>query len=94
MESRNTNSNICSKNHQLRDNGHIIVGTIFCALNIIPVKTLMANDIYILDTPFPVIVITHPKRVTLMKVNTVLYGSISQGLFLSNDEKFKHHLGL
>ena len=94
MESRNTNSNICSKNHQLRDNGHIIVGTIFCALNSLPIKTLMHNDIPILETPFPVIVMKHPKSVTLMKVNTVLYGSISQGLFLNNGEKFKHHIGL
>ena len=84
------NSNLWIKNPQFIYDGQITLGTIFRVIDPLPMKTLMANDIPMLEIRLSVIVIKHPNILALVQVNTMLTGNVSQA-FVLNGYRLRVH---
>lgn len=78
MESRNSNNNLWKRNPAYRDNGVITVGTIVRILSPAPIRNMMANDIPMLETRFPAIVMKHPMEFNNIRVNEGIPGNESK----------------
>ena len=83
MESRNCNNNMWKRNPQLRDDGVISIGSIIRLLSPSPIKSMMANEIPMLETRFPVIVMRFPQEIHPITVNLGISGNQSKGFALN-----------
>ena len=84
MESRNTNNKLWSRNPQLRDDGEITIGSIIRFISPLPIKTLMAQDIPMLETRFPVVVMKNPIIMREYGINMGMTGNKSQSFVLNH----------
>ena len=84
VESHSTNNSLWKRNPQLRDDGVITIGTIIRVLAPLPIKNLMANDVPMLETRFPVVVMMHPRELVPKIVNEGLGGNESRAFVMNN----------
>jgi hypothetical protein len=83
MESRNTNKLLWSRNPQFRDDGVIAIGTIFCVISPNPISNLMSNDIPMLETRYPVVVMRPPRLHIESRVELDVIGNTSKAFCLN-----------
>ena len=86
MESKNSNNNLWKRNPAYRDNGVITIGTIVTLLSPAPIRSMMANDIPMLESRFPVIVMKDPEEFDIIRVNEGIPENESKAFVLSNCE--------
>ena len=86
MEARNQNVNLWQKNLNHRDNGEISIGSIIRYSCTIPIETYMRNDIPIIQSPFPVILLKTPSRLYPLCINEEIEGHTSLGFVYNNTE--------
>ena len=84
MESRNTNNKLWSRNLQLRDDGEITIGSIVWFISPLPIKTLMAQDIPMLETRFLVVVMKNPIIMREYGIHMGMTGNKSQSFVLNH----------
>jgi hypothetical protein len=98
MESRNTNKLLWSRNPQFRDDGILTIGAIFTVLSPNPITNLMSNDIPMLETRFPVVVMRPPKLHIETRVVLDVAGNSSKAfvsiaaLLISNLQRLKKQI--
>ena len=84
IESRNTSKNLWNRNPQYRDNSVVTIGIIFRVLSLSPIKTIMANDIPMLETRFSVVIMRQSRENHESIIQQGLSGNSSKS-FLLND---------
>ena len=84
MESTNVNNNLWQRNLQYRDNGVMTVGTIFRVFHALPIKKMMANDIPMIETRYPVVVMNFPHIYHESPVDITISGNISRAFVLNH----------
>ena len=83
MESNNKNNNLWKRNPQYRDDGTISIGSYFRVLSPLPINNLMANDIPMLETRFPVIALCHATNLSDFPVNMGIPVNTSKAFVLT-----------
>ena len=86
MESRNQNVNLWQKNLNHRDNGEISTGSIIRYSCPMPIETYMRNDIPIIQSPFPVILLKISSRLYSLCVNEEIEANTYRGFIYNNTE--------
>lgn len=81
-----TNQNLWNRNVELRDNGSITVGSIVRFIAPLLVKTLMSGDIAMLETKFPLFLMTNPSSFVSIMINYKIEGNASLA-FIENNAK-------
>ena len=84
MEARNSNNILWRRNPQLRDDGTVSIGAYFRILSPSPIKKLMANDIPLLETRFPAIVMGNAKGHKNIPVQVSIAGNESKAFVLTD----------
>ena len=86
MEARNMNSNLWNKNVNHRDNGAISIGSVFRISCPLPIEKYMSNDIPMLTTHLPAILLKLPDSFIPIRMNEQIESSTSLA-FIHNGAK-------
>jgi hypothetical protein len=86
METRIENRSLWSHNVELRDNGVLSIGTVFRLLAPRPITNLMAGDIPLLVSKFPVRILKDPKTYLPIEINYEIKGNSSFAFVTNNAE--------
>ena len=84
MESKNSNKNLWKRFPGYRDDGTISIGSIFRILSPEPIKNMMANQICMIETRMPAIVMRHTREMIDFPVRESIPGNESKA-FVLND---------
>lgn len=82
IESKNKNNNLWKRNPQYCDDGAITIGSYFRILSPSPITNLMASDIPMLETRFPVIVMGNNTGLVNIPVNVGISANKSKAFVL------------
>ena len=84
MESKNSNKNLWKRFPGYRDDGTITIGTMIRILSPEPIKNMMANQICMIETRMPAIIMKHPREMIAFPVRESIPGNESKA-FVLND---------
>ena len=84
VQARNTNDKLWNKNPQFRDNEVITVVTVFRIMNPLSVKKLMSDELSMIETRFPVIVMKIPLCFHEVTINCSIQGNTCRPFALNN----------
>jgi hypothetical protein len=83
MESRTQNTTLWKRNVEFRDNGILTIGSIIRILAPRPVESLMAGDIPLLTTNFPVVIMQPPRRYLDVPIKLLVAGDNAYGFVMN-----------
>ena len=84
MESKNTNNNLWKRNPQFRDDGTISIGDTIRILSPLPIKNMMSNQIPMIETRFPAVVMENLMNVSENEVNAGITRNESKAFVLNS----------
>ena len=86
METRTKNKDMWKFNVELRDNGTVTIGTVFCILAPRPVENLMKGDIPLIESKFPAMVMNTPRTFLPVEIDYQVTGNHCFAFCLKNVE--------
>ena len=84
MTNRNCNRNLMEENPRWRDDGTATIGSVFRIMHPLPIKSLMANDVPILESRFSALLLKTPEYYETVPVNEQIRDNVSQAFSLNN----------
>ena len=84
METSDKNKDLWMRNPTLHDDGAITIGTVICIISPEPITRLMADDIPMLETRLPVIVMKRPKELFQVPIDKGIASNFSRAFVYRN----------